>query len=286
MPDQTRNLNSVTDFAGTLDSNDRIIMTDNKASLKALTTAILGKAMIEGYTGSSLAGSSQSVKSAIDNLNSNINNPTITTINDLNTYLSNVSSAARSLLFLNGTITNTLVERNASAIATVAKMDNTTADMSLYSLGGNYIGIIRYNFSTSTVTKKIEAAQKSDVEALNSNLQVKTWTPHLYDYTTKKSELSSQWYFKIGGLYVMILSISNCDYSGIDTMIQFRNLPCAVCVGGTIYFGGLKNSSLIAGKGYTIQGSANYAYPRLNVISSDFDNPVSSGATSAVFFGM
>lgn len=70
MPDQTRNLNSVTDFTGTLDSNDRIIMTDNKASLKALTTAILGKAMIEGYTGSSLAGSSQSVKSAIDGLNS------------------------------------------------------------------------------------------------------------------------------------------------------------------------------------------------------------------------
>lgn len=72
MPDQTRNLNSVTDFTGTLDSNDRIIMTDNKASLKALTTAILGKAMIEGYTGSSLAGSSQSVKSAIDGLNSNM----------------------------------------------------------------------------------------------------------------------------------------------------------------------------------------------------------------------
>ncbi len=70
MPDQTRNLNSVTDFAGTLDSNDRIIMTDNKASLKALTTAILGKAIIEGYTGSSLAGASQSVKSAIDSLNS------------------------------------------------------------------------------------------------------------------------------------------------------------------------------------------------------------------------
>lgn len=72
MPDQTRNLNSVTDFAGTLDSNDRIIMTHNKASLKALTTAILGKAMIEGYTGSSLAGSSQSVKDAIDSLNSKL----------------------------------------------------------------------------------------------------------------------------------------------------------------------------------------------------------------------
>lgn len=69
MPDQTRNLNSVTDFAGTLDSNDRIIMTDNKASLKALTIAILGKAMVEGYTGSSLAGASQSVKAAIDALN-------------------------------------------------------------------------------------------------------------------------------------------------------------------------------------------------------------------------
>lgn len=71
MPDQTRNLNSVTDFTGTLDSNDRIIMTDNKASLKALTTAILGKAMVEGYTGSSLAGANQSVKSAVDALNSN-----------------------------------------------------------------------------------------------------------------------------------------------------------------------------------------------------------------------
>ena len=72
MPDQTRNLNSVTDFAGTLDSNDRIIMTDNKASLKALTTAILGKAIIEGYTGSSLAGASRSVKAAVDSLDSKL----------------------------------------------------------------------------------------------------------------------------------------------------------------------------------------------------------------------
>ena len=159
-----------------VDANDRILVSDNSASnngaLKRATPDAVSKYAVETYNGTSLGGSNKTVQAAINDLNSNINNPTITTINDLNTYLSNASSAARSLLFLNATVTNTLVERNASSIAIVAKMDNTTADMSLYSLGGNYIGIIRYNFSTSTVTKKIEAAQKSDVEALNSNFVI------------------------------------------------------------------------------------------------------------------
>lgn len=127
----------------------------------------LGEYIINRAT-ANLAGSTQTLASAISALNSKINNPSITTIEALNTYLTNLPSAGRGIVMVNGTVANALIERNASAIATVARMDNTTADMSLYSLGGNYIGIIRYNFSTSTVTKKIEAAQKSDVEALNS----------------------------------------------------------------------------------------------------------------------
>lgn len=117
-----------------------------------------------------LAADAKATGNAISALNSKTNNPTITTINDLNAYLSNESSAARSLLFLNGTVTNALVERNASSIAIVAKMDTTTADMSLYSLDGNYIGIIRYNFSTSTVTKQIEVAQNSKTTVLEELL--------------------------------------------------------------------------------------------------------------------
>lgn len=134
---------------------------DNGTKVEKVNYAELAKQIITEYNTQTLAGSAQSVKSALDALNSKINNPSITTIEALNTYLTNLPSAGRGIVMVNGTVANALIERNASAIATVAKMDNTTADMSLYSLGGNYLGIIRYNFSTSTVTKRIEAAQNS-----------------------------------------------------------------------------------------------------------------------------
>ena len=111
-----------------------------------------------------------------------------------------------------------------------------------------------------------------------------TWTPQLYDYETYKRDLTSQVYFKIGNFYVMFIYQSNVDYSGITTMIQFRNLPCTACIGGTVYLQGRK-TTIAKDVGAYIQGSGTKAYVRENTVSTDFANPSSSGITNAVLFG-
>ena len=85
----------------------------------------------------------------------------------------------------------------------------------------------------------------------------------------------------------MFISISNIDYSGISTMIQFRNLPCKLCIGGTIYLQGLTATATAAHKGEWIQGSYSNAYVRANTISSDFgDAATGSAVTEIVLFGL
>lgn len=111
-----------------------------------------------------------------------------------------------------------------------------------------------------------------------------TWTPKLYDYETYKRDLTPQVYFKIGNFYVMFIYQSNVDYSGITTMVQYRNLPCTACIGGTIYLQGRKQS-IAKDIGSFIQGSGTKAYARENIVSTDFANPSSSGITNAVLFG-
>lgn len=111
-----------------------------------------------------------------------------------------------------------------------------------------------------------------------------TWTPKLYDYETYKRDLTQQAYFKIGNFYVMFIYQSNIDYSGITTMVQYRNLPCTNCIGGTVYLQGRKGS-IAKDIGAYIQGSSNRAYVRENIVSTDFSNPTSSGITNVVLFG-
>lgn len=109
------------------------------------------------------------------------------------------------------------------------------------------------------------------------------WIPHIYDYSTKKREAPEQDFVKIGDLYIMFMD-GTFDFSDISTMIQIKNLPCNVCVGGTIFLGSLK-SALIGTVGLFIQGDYNAAYPRPNVISDSFDSPTAAARTKFVFFG-
>ena len=69
-------------------------------------------------------------------------------------------------------------------------------------------------------------------------------------------------------------------------MIQYRDLPCQYCISGTIYLQGLSSTARSANKGSFIQGSGSYAYPRDNVVSTDFVDAASgSAATNIVLFG-
>lgn len=58
----------------TIDNNDQIFISDDGVALKKINYTDLAKAIIEQYNASQLAGSAQSVKSALDVLNSNMNN--------------------------------------------------------------------------------------------------------------------------------------------------------------------------------------------------------------------
>lgn len=66
-----------------ISNSDFVRAVTSAGASRRITVANLAKQIVEGYAGSSLAGSSQSVKSAIDSLNSNWHK-VITTGQDLN----------------------------------------------------------------------------------------------------------------------------------------------------------------------------------------------------------
>lgn len=69
----TQNINAVTDLQS-IDGNDSILVSDSNTSLGKINYNKLAKAIIESYTGSSLAGQSVSIQQAFSTLNSNMDN--------------------------------------------------------------------------------------------------------------------------------------------------------------------------------------------------------------------
>lgn len=91
-----------------------VVAQDDGTTTKKLSIAQIAKSIIENFTGSSLAGSSQSVKSAIDSLNSNrytlIGTQTTTEIYNI------VKQAKSTFLQLSGGGVSTLSNGDASFI--------------------------------------------------------------------------------------------------------------------------------------------------------------------------
>ncbi len=139
------------------------------------------------------------------------------------------------------------------------------------------------DLSQTGLTGNSVAEQLANVGDQFADFAVKTWTPKIYDYLTYKRDAAEQKYIKIGSLYVMFME-GTFDFSDISTMLIILNLPCTTCVGGTIFMGGLK-TSVVNTKGNRVQGDGKGAYPRPNVISSDFDSPSSAPRNKFVFFG-
>lgn len=87
------------------------------------------------------------------------------TIAELNAVISGLSSAERTTVFLSSTVLNELIGQSAPGTALMTKMDTNTADMIIYSLGGNYVGAVRYSIATSSVSKELPVYQRySDVQ--------------------------------------------------------------------------------------------------------------------------
>lgn len=105
------------------------------------------------------AGGLNDIKSQIDTLNSNLTAIKISYVNtmtELNSILVALSSVEKVICFAGGDVTNSLISKSASCTFLATKMDANTADMFIFSLGGNFIGAIRYTIPTSTVTKTLQ----------------------------------------------------------------------------------------------------------------------------------
>ena len=118
---------------------------------------------------------------------------------------------------------------------------------------------------------------------LNGNVKINgkainncgTWTPKLYDYTTYVRDLPASTYCEFGSIVVANINTNNPNLSGINTMMQIRNLPMDEVWGGNIYIGGMTG----AGSDRTFQ-TATYVYPRPNIKSSD----ITDAATAPGWF--
>lgn len=132
---------------------------------------------------------------------------------------------------------------------------------------------------------KPAANEKVNIATINGNMDIidnacdfgmKSWTPHLYDLNSYVRDLANGGYIKIGRWVIAYYSSQGANLSGVSTMIQIRNLPMDVILGGNAYFASLQQSQ------YThpvyVQSGTTYLYLRPNIKSSEF-----SDATSQVF---
>lgn len=107
------------------------------------------------------------------------------------------------------------------------------------------------------------------------------WTPKLYDLDTYKRDLAAGKYYRIGNFIIAFQSQQNPDLSGISTMMQIRNIPMQVSLGGSMYIGALNGSGGLQ----TFQATDAKVYPRPNIKSSDLADASSPGYFNILIFG-
>lgn len=78
---------------------------------------------------------------------------TASSLTELNSIITGLPASGKALAILSSTVGNSLIGKSTVCNAVLSKMDNVTADILLYSLGGDYIGAVRYSTSTSSATK-------------------------------------------------------------------------------------------------------------------------------------
>ena len=78
---------------------------------------------------------------------------TVSSLTELNSIITGLPNSGKALATLLSTVVNSLIGKSTVCNAVLSKMDDVTADILLYSLGGDYIGAVRYSTSTSSVIK-------------------------------------------------------------------------------------------------------------------------------------
>lgn len=130
----------------------------------------LGDYIIRNVQVNSIAGSNQTLKSALDTLNSNWVN--IDTSSELNSKLSALPTNRTVNTLLQGAVTAVLTNNMASSSGKgyMTKISVTSVDYTIMTGAGDFIFIGRYNFSDGTITNVQKVPTRDEVDSLNSNL--------------------------------------------------------------------------------------------------------------------
>jgi hypothetical protein len=140
-----------------ISNSDFVRAVTSAGASRRITVTNLAKQIIEGYAGSTVAGAAQSVKVALDSLNSRIANTSFSSVSSLNTAIlqsnlvTGLATGAVVSALTNGTVSST--HRFIGYRA-----DDTTADLLLFSLSNGTIVLSRIANGTPTKAYQVSAS--------------------------------------------------------------------------------------------------------------------------------
>ena len=152
--------------------NTSVVAVDDGTTTKQATTNQVAKAVVENYTGSSLAGTAQSIKSAIDSLGTDMGD------------LSDLDTTDKSSLV--NAINEVATTPSVSPYDTDPEMDGTASpgESDEYARGDH----VHPSDTTKADAEEVEA----DIEAINTALETKADTDGLYEDMSVGNLISTQ----------------------------------------------------------------------------------------------
>lgn len=163
-------IHALTASAGAWAASTDKLLTDRNGTLSRIDYSVLAKAIVEEYTGSSVAGANQAIKTALDSLNSNVNSldakigskiykvPSGDSI--INAIKSNNVSEGISFISVRNATDNPVGANVAYAIVVKASMASPYAQVIVIALGALYFA--------STITPNTETITWRQVSYVNS----------------------------------------------------------------------------------------------------------------------
>lgn len=136
----------------TIDNNDQIFISDDGVALKKISYTDLAKAIIEQYNASQLAGSTKTVQTAINALNSNITPSVITITPGENvSWLAGTPKKIGSMVYINGVIKFLEQLAVGDTILQSSERASNRYDFQLYNIKGSSFKLCRIAANSSTI---------------------------------------------------------------------------------------------------------------------------------------
>lgn len=254
-------------------------------------------------TGTTVTDALETLGTTITNLQNNVNDLDSDDIDNASLVVSGATVTA-ALGNLNGAITS--VQNTDSAIENglaIVANGNTHAAIAygqfVYIKGhgtlaeGFYVATAAIPLNGTLSASNVAAIPLGGLNALNnitSQIEFGTWQPEIYDLNTFVRNTNDRvlaFYFKVGKIVIVTISTrvnETQDFSGISTMLQFRNVPYSG-TGQMITAGGIASIQNYTGNNIlTVQaGIGDRIYIRPNVTSAQITNAASQFGLYAIF---